>query len=243
MTALTLHLPATRLRPLLPIVAAVWTANAVATNTREPPPIDSVLGGLARGSILAGVAVLIGLVHGLRAGVCDLWGGLAGFALGPGFGALFGGTCGAIAGELARPRKRKKTIATALAMLGPMGGAAISVWRFYSSPMIFAYDPFVGYFSGTLYDTVVDAGVALFTYRIESAAFVGAVLCFASILRRTPRFLGIAIERDRSFWARSSAAGLLFVAYVVMLACGDRLGHWSTAFGSSRRPTATRSGY
>ena len=214
---------------LVPSVAAVWTANAVATNKREPPPIDSVLGGLARGAILACVAIFIGLVHGLRAGVCDLWGGLAGFALGPGCGALFGGTCGAIAGELARPRKWKKTLATVLAMAGPVGGAAISVWRFYSSPMIFAYDPFVGYFSGTLYDTVVDAGAALLTYRIESAAFVGAILCFASVLRRTPRFFGFELDRDRAFWARAGAGALLAIAYVVMLACGDRLGHWSTA--------------
>ena len=227
---------------LLPIVAAIWTANAVATSTREPPPIDSVLGGLARGAILVFVALVLGLVHGLRAGVCDLWGGLAGFALGPGFGALFGGTCGAIAGELARPRKRKKTIATVLAMAGPIGGAAISVWRFYSSPMIFAYDPFVGYFSGTLYDTVVDAGAALLTYRVESAAFVGAILCLASVLRRTPRFLGLDVRRDRSFWARAAAAALLGVLYVVMLACGDRLGHWSTASSIARDLGGARDG-
>src|SRR5205823_10456990 len=141
-----------------------------------------VLRGLQRGAVLALVALVLGLLHGLRAGVCDLWGGLAGFALGPACGALFGGTCGAIAGELARPRKWKKAIATLLALAGPLGGAAISVWRFYSSPMIFAFDPFVGYFSGTLYDTVIDAGPALLTYRVESAAFVSAVLCFVSIL-------------------------------------------------------------
>jgi tetratricopeptide (TPR) repeat protein len=227
---------------LVPSVAAVWTANAIATNPREPPPIDSILGGLARGAVLALVAILIGLVHGVRAGVCDLWGGLAGFALGPGCGALFGGTCGAIAGELARTRKRKKTIATVLAMLGPVGGAAISVWRFYSSPMIFAYDPFVGYFSGTLYDTVVDAGTALLTYRVESAAFVGAMLCFASVLRRTPRFLGFEIDRDRAFWARAVASMLLIITYVVMLACGDRLGHWSTASSIARDLGGSRDG-
>ena len=43
-----------------------------------------------------------------------------------------------------------------LALAGPLGGIAISVARFYGSPMIFAYDPFFGYFSGALYDTVVD---------------------------------------------------------------------------------------
>ena len=41
----------------------------------------------------------------------------------------------------------------------------MSLARFYGSPMIFAYDPFFGYFSGTLYDTVVDVRPELWTYR------------------------------------------------------------------------------
>ena len=62
-----------------------------------------------------------------------------------------------------------------LALAGPLGGIAVSVARFYGSPMIFAYDPFFGYFSGTLYDTVVDVRPELWTYRGGSlATLVGA---------------------------------------------------------------------
>ncbi len=228
---------------LLPSVAAIWTANAIATGPRDRAPLDSVLSGLIRGAVLACIAIGIGLLHGLRAGVCDLWGGLAGFALGPGFGALFGGAWGAMAGELAFARKRRRLVATLLALAGPIGGAAISVWRFYSSPMIFAFDPFVGYFSGTLYDTVVDAGAPLLSYRVESVAFIAGVLCLASILRRGPRFFGLAQDRaTRSFRVRAVFAGLLLVTYVVMLAAGDRLGHWSTASTIARDLGGARDG-
>src|SRR5205814_2964147 len=121
---------------------------------------------------------------------------------GPACGALFGGTCGAIAGELARPRKWKKTIATLLALAGPLGGAAISVWRFYSSPMIFAFDPFVGYFSGTLYDTVIDAGPALLTYRLGSLCTLAALALGASAWDPTPQ----PPPRERAGVARDPGA-------------------------------------
>ena len=214
---------------LLPSAAAVWTALATASESRERDPIDSVLWGLLRGGALAGIALLLGLFHGLLGGLCDLWGGLAGFLLGPGIGALLGGVWGAVAGEIARSRRHRRLVAVLLAVLGPATGVAISVGRFYRSPMIFAFDPFVGYFSGTLYDTVVDAGPALWSYRAGSVAFASAVLCTASVLRRSGPSLRLEVARDRSFWARAAFALLLFGACVAELALGARLGHWSTS--------------
>ncbi len=227
---------------LLPATAAIWTANAVARDERERLPVDSLLGGLWRGALLAAIAIVIGLLHGLRTSVCDLWGGLAGFVLGPGMGAMLGGAWGAACGEIARPRKLKKTIATTLAILGPITGAAISVWRFYASPMIFAFDPFVGYFSGTLYDTVVDAGPALLSYRAGSIAIVASGLCFASTLRRIGSSLRFETERSRSFYVRAGFAAALFLGCVVETACGDALGHWSTPATIARELGGARHG-
>jgi len=237
---------------LLPSVCAVWTANAIVAETRERPPIDSVLGGLGRGAVLAMIAIGIGLLHGVRAGVCDLWGGLAGFALGPGLGALVAGVWGAIAGELLSRRRlapvenarrtRKHVFATLLAIAGPIIGAAVSVWRFYSSPMIFAFDPFVGYFSGTLYDTVVEPGVALLSYRAGSVAFIVGALCFASALRRSPTFVRFEGGGDRSFRVRLGFAVLLFGGCVVETACGSHLGHWSTSASIAHELGGARSG-
>jgi tetratricopeptide (TPR) repeat protein len=239
---------------LLPSVCAVWTANALVSEARARPPIEGVLGGLWRGALLAAVAIAIGLLHGVRAGVCDLWGGLAGFVLGPGLGALVGGVWGAIVGELASPHRcepnastrhtRRHILATVLALVGPAGTAAVSVWRFYSSPMIFAFDPFVGYFSGTLYDTVVEPGPALLSYRAGSLGFVAAVLCLASTLRRNAAgWLVLETERStRSFRARLAFAVVLFGACAVEIACGSHLGHWSTSATIARELGGLRSG-
>jgi hypothetical protein len=78
----------------------------------------------------------------------------------PGLGAL-------LAGALQRARRRARAAAShcfvrgarvrvGLALGLPLGCIALSVLRFYTSPMVHAYDPFVGFFSGTLYDTVVE---------------------------------------------------------------------------------------
>ncbi len=228
---------------LVPGVAAVWSACRV-DGTREP--LDDVLGGLVRGAELAAVAMAIGLLHGLRAGVCDLWGGVAGFLLGPGIGAVVAGAWGAAVGNLplfAGIVRRRRAVAIILAIAGPLGGALMSVWRFYSSPMIFAFDPFVGYFSGTLYDTVVEPGAALLSYRAGSMMAVAGLLCLASILRRTPsRAFVLDEKRSRSFFVRAAFAALLLTTCVAMLVWGDRLGHWSTAATIKRELGGARSG-
>ena len=96
--------------------------------------------------------------------------------------------------------------------------------------MIFAFDPFVGYFSGTLYDTVVDAGAPLLWYRVESTAFV----CGVALPRvDPPAQAALPRPRDgadaRLLDARRLRRALLFSALRRRcIAFGDRLGHWST---------------
>ena len=53
-----------------------------------------------------------------------------------------------------------------LAFIGPLSGLLVSLYRYLSSPMIFAFDPFVGVFTGTPYDTEVDLRWPLLTYRL-----------------------------------------------------------------------------
>ena len=64
-----------------------------------------------------------------------------------------------------------------MAISGPVLGVVVSFLRYYQSPIIFAFDPFVGYFAGTLYDTELDGVRRLVSYRIGSlgmGAFLGA---------------------------------------------------------------------
>src|SRR5205807_8508154 len=107
------------------------------------------------------------------------------FGLGPTNGAVKGGRWSARVGELLL-RVRRPLLRTILALvaapMGPILCILLSVWRFYSTPAIFAFDPFFGFFSGTPYDTVVEATVPLLTYRLGSALTLLAAGIFAAHL-------------------------------------------------------------
>ncbi|WP_437774185.1 hypothetical protein [Sorangium sp. So ce1097] len=174
---------------LVPGAAAIATALDVAAH--RPPPVDAFRRGVANGALFALVAYVTTLAHGLRAGFCDVLGGSAHFALGPGLGAALGGAWGAVAGELAAgsrredapppPAWRRRLAAVLAALAAPLGSAGVSAIRFYTSPIVFAYDPFAGFFSGTLYDTIVDAS-GLLTYRAGTLATLFAASALAQHL-------------------------------------------------------------
>ncbi|HEY2513500.1 MAG TPA: hypothetical protein VGI39_21680, partial [Polyangiaceae bacterium] len=172
---------------ILPAAAAMATALDVARSGAEASPLSLVARGVASGLALAALGFATALVQGVRVGFCDLPGGARGYALTAAAGAVLGGAWGAVVGELARRAKRKRLAAVLGALAAPLGSVIVSLLRFYGSPMIFAFDPFVGYFSGTLYDTVIDAGLPLLTYRLGSACTLGALLLVASAAARDGR--------------------------------------------------------
>jgi hypothetical protein len=228
---------------LVPSVAAIATSLELRAFDR-PSPLGCVGRGIASGLFLSAVSFLTALVHGARVGLCDLWGGALGFLLTAGFGAVMGGVWGACVAELVRGTRLRRRSTVALALFAPLLGIAISLGRFYASPIIFAFDPFFGFFSGTLYDTVVDAGTPLFTYRAGSLATLLAVVFAASVSTRDPhgrlRFVslsGDAGARVRAFLALVAAALSLGVTLR-----GADLGHWSTPDSLAEALGATRSG-
>ncbi len=177
---------------VVPVAAAIATAielsgraSALALSGRAAlAPVVCVGRGIATGAILAGVAFATALLHGARAGICDFWGGTILFVLTAGIGGPVGGAWGAVVAEVCRGLGLRRWAGVLLAIAGPLGGIVVSLARFFGSPMIFAYDPFFGYFSGTLYDTVVDVRPALWTYRGGSVAtLVGVALVAAALTR------------------------------------------------------------
>jgi tetratricopeptide (TPR) repeat protein len=209
---------------ILPFAVAVATALDV--SAAQAQPIASLGRGLSIGGALAFAAWITTLAHGLRTGFCDALGGSAHFALGPAAGALLAGAWGAVAGEIARSRERRRLAAVVLAVLGPLASILISVGRFYTSPMIFAYDPFVGYFSGTLYDTVIDFS-GLLSYRAGSAATLVFALALALHLARgADGRLGI---RRPAHPAITLALALGLAGSLGVTLEGPRLGHWQTS--------------
>ncbi|HVJ88353.1 MAG TPA: hypothetical protein VM580_01015, partial [Labilithrix sp.] len=220
---------------IVPSVAAIATAVSTARGD-SPTPLAAVGRGVLAGLAYAMLALGTALVHAARVGICELWGALLYGALTAGVGSVLGGAWGAAMGELtrvlaARNRiRRVRRVAVLLALAGPVAGVVVSVYRFYSSPMIFAFDPFVGYFSGTLYDTVIDAGTSLLTYRAGSLATLVAVALIASILvRADERPYGMILDlRSSATRARGALALAAAAASVGLTLAGSSLGHFST---------------
>jgi tetratricopeptide (TPR) repeat protein len=214
----------------VPTAAAVATALDV-SESPAASPLECVGRGLQSGLVLAFVAVATTLLHGVRIGICDLAGGLLLFALTAGIGALMGGAFGVLVGEFARGSRRRRLLCVLGAPVGPVAGIVVSVARFYGSPMVFAFDPFFGFFSGALYDTVVDVRPELWTYRAGSLATLTGVALVASALERNARG-SIALPSmggsSQSLW-RLGLGSAALAASLGVAAAGPVLGHWQTA--------------
>jgi hypothetical protein len=214
----------------VPTAAAVATALDV-SEFPAASPLEGVGRGVQSGFFLSSAAITTALLHGMRVGLCDLAGGLLLFALTAGFGALLGGVFGAVVGELARGSARRRLLCALGAPLGPLSGVVISIARFYGSPMVFAFDPFFGFFSGSLYDTVVDVRPELWTYRAGSLATLSGVALVASALTRNEDgWITWPSTRDNSqpLWRLGLGTAALATS-VAFAAAGPILGHWQTA--------------
>jgi hypothetical protein len=213
---------------VVPSAAAIATALELSASDFDP--FAGVRCGLASGGRLAVVAFATALLHGLRAGMCDLAGGAWLFLFTAGVGSLMGGAWGAAVAEACRRRKARRLACVLLAVAGPLAGIAVSVARFYSSPMIFAYDPFFGFFSGALYDTIVDIRAQLWTYRAGSLATLTGVVLVALVLRRTDAgALALRPLRPDRLLFRLVPGLAAFGASLLLAANGPALGHWQTA--------------
>jgi tetratricopeptide (TPR) repeat protein len=219
---------------LLPLPVACTCAGLMASpvdgqGTQSPRSVLGALGAALRFAVVLLLVHLgILLLHGLRVGFCDAAQGLALFALGPASGTLLAAAWGTLVGLLASQLPRGgRAVAFWLAALAPLGGVLVSLWRFLSSPMIFAFDPFAGFFAGTLYDTVIDAVPRLLTYRVGSAASLLAVICFCAVVRRSERG-----RLDLSGLRRQAGLAVLGVcaasASVAIYLAGPALGHYQT---------------
>ncbi len=101
------------------------------------------------------------LLNALRVKNCDIPEGLAFYLVGPGLSILFASQIGAAMGLLGRR--------TSLAVLLFAGVWRLwifrDVWLFYSEPIIYAYNAFVGFFSGAVYDDVIELSGPLLALR------------------------------------------------------------------------------
>ena len=209
---------------VLPALTALCLAFELAG--RPSSPLAAFGRGLAVGFgfALLGLAIVFG--HGLRVGICDATWGVELYLLGPLPGALLAGVWGAAVGLVAarlRPGWRRRSACIGAALAAPLCGIALSLGRFYTSPMVFAFDPFFGYFAGPLYDTVIDAFWTLATYRAGTLLTLLGVGSVAAHFDESLKFLGF---RGRAWLSGVALSALLGSATLIWN--GASLGHFSS---------------
>jgi tetratricopeptide (TPR) repeat protein len=207
---------------VLPLIVAI--AAAVDTARFGARPWEALQRGLGGGAVLGLVGLAVAWLHGWRVGLCDPVGGTVLYLLGGGFGAAMGGAWGALAGVgSSLLRRRQVGFAVLFAIAGPATGIGLSLWRFYSSAMVYAFDPFFGVFSGPLYDTVVERTPQLVTYRAGSLMTLGALAGLAVSLERVG---GLRLRRVPAVFIVGTCLALMG-SFGITLA-GPSLGHYTT---------------
>jgi tetratricopeptide (TPR) repeat protein len=175
----------------------------------------------------------VATLHGVRTGFCEPLEGYLLHMLGPGTGMALASTVAAICallvvlvpGTLGRFRR---LVAAILALIFPLGSALLGLVHFYRSPVVFAYDPFVGYFAGPLYDTVVYDLDRLLSFRAGTAlSFLAIVFLLSGAvigIRQGRRRILFEISRKEQALAAflGLACGLGSVTHGVL---AERMGH------------------
>jgi len=142
-------------------------------------------------------------LNALRVRNCAYATGLLWWVMLPMLSAAMGAAAGVGAGLVTR----RRAAASALAIACVLGSIGWAVWRFYAAPPIFAYDPFGGYFPGTLYDEEVAIEAPLLWSRAYQLAWLLALSTVAAAL--------LDGERLRLSWRRlRPRLGLVAVALV-----------------------------
>ncbi len=158
---------------------------------------------------LLGPPLVVISLNALRVRQCDWTFGLLCYVALPAVSAVFGSAAGVVA-QLALPRH--PLLGATAAWLIVVGSIILGVWRFYAAPPIFAYDPFAGYFPGTLYDEQLRLGSAFWWSRVYQACIAALALALMAYLRDSPRrrvHLGVALAAAVAACGLYAASGRL----------------------------------
>lgn len=113
--------------------------------------------------VLLGTTLAVLLAGMLWTINCDPLGGFAYFLIGPVCSAPLGWLVGVAAAVWLGPRRRWQLLGLAAALL--LVSVMIGLRRGYFDPAVFAYDPFVGWFSGPIYDEGIAISRTYLLYR------------------------------------------------------------------------------
>jgi hypothetical protein len=162
-----------------------------------------------RGLALLVVPLVVACLNALRVRNCDFAAGFGYWAALPGISVLLGAAAGVTAGLLFSRRWLGGIAAWAIVV----GSLVWGVARFYAAPPIFGYDPFAGYFPGSLYDEHIVLGTPFWASRLYQigVALFALSACAALLQPRSLRLGRPEIRRGGPLAVCAGAATLVFL--------------------------------
>jgi hypothetical protein len=216
--------------------AAADLAAAYVRRTRNAG-LQPGLWQLWRGAVWRNLVLLVGpllllTLNALRVPTCSFFHGYPFYLLLPGLSVVLASTVGVVSGVVLARRPR---LAIAAAWLFVVASIVVGVLRFYAAPPIFGYDPFAGFFPGTLYDEQLSLGSAFAWSRLYQGLLAAGALALCATLyeadgvrlRRVlrPKPLAgaiVALVAAAILYARAPALGFRVTAEDMAQALGGR---------------------
>lgn len=190
---------------------------------RRPDLLDMYFLAAAGGLLTAFASLTVSLVNGVFfVPFCNLSQGLVFFAMMPIFSALLASAMGLAVGLLTRSAVRAVLLFILVFLMVLLGG----LYTFYSSPAVFVFNPFAGYFPGVLYDRIIRPDFRLVTFRIGTLIEILAILCALAALYDPERITLSSKRFDRTSGITTAAFGFVFLAAAFHL-LGSFMGHRS----------------
>lgn len=208
---------------LPPLVAAVGAATFASVAKFERPGRGIDVMARAMGAallILAPAVVLLG-ANAIHFRQCAPWEGLAFMLLGPGVGCLLGACVGVWTGAVLGG----STKAIWIAPWVPIGALAVALWLLWSTPAVYAYGAFAGYYPGSLYDEGVTIPMSYMLYRATTLIGIASLwMLFEAAWQPDDRRVSFVTGATaQPGWLFVGVAGLVLVGLVYWH--GEELGH------------------
>lgn len=205
------------LAPLLSLLAVAVGVDAVdaskqAGDSGIAAPLGRGLSELRGLWALSLATLLLGMLWNQN---CSPLEGLAFFAMGPVCSSAIALCCGVGAACLVRKPSRRLRIAVGLIPF--FVSMAVELGRLYVQPVVFAFDPFWGHFSGPIYDEAVSVGRRYLHYRLYNllVTAAGVALLFALVERDYKIALRWPAQRIRRLALAWGVLGLAGGGYIL----------------------------
>ena len=202
-----------------------WVAANAASYTernRSMRGIDLMLRAIGAGLLIWLIPVALLALNSLRIRQCAPGEGLAFVLLGPAVGCALAACTGVWVAGLTKWPRLSPWIAAAI----PIGATLLGLLAFYTTPTVYVFGAFAGYFPGAIYDDLVRIPVRYLSYR---ATMVVAVLALAILFdalwdSSSGKFDVGARARSQlgTITVSLGALGIVAASYWH----GDHLGHW-----------------